>query len=204
VRLTAGSVCCPLLSLPKDDNQKGALKLLRVGFLMVAVLAATVRCVWPCTVAALAKPEDLVGRAQAIVRARAEGLADVPGQPGVFAGSRTQVRFTVLEILKGTLNSRVIWFNGTLDERSNLNMEHPRVPYQQVRSAGHASCFATTYRPGAEYLLFLNRAEHEAYPQRTELTPYWVPLGPTNEELSMSNDPWLRWVAEAIKRGATR
>ena len=64
------------------------------------------------------------------------------------------------------------------------------VPYQLVRPAG-GSCYALEYQPAGEYLfLFTRSGEH--------LTPYWRPLGPTNEQIRGDDDPWLQWVREQL------
>jgi len=54
--------------------------------------------------------------------------------------------------------------------------------------------FAGSYRAGAEYLLFLKKNNHG------ELTVYWAPLAPVNEELHSSQDPWLIWVREQAQK----
>jgi hypothetical protein len=89
-----------------------------------------------------------------------------------MAGSPTQVRFTILELLKGRLSSSTIEFNGALTDRDDRN-DRP-VPYDFIRPGGRrGNCFALTYRVGAEYLLLLRRSEHPSYAQPSELTPYW-------------------------------
>jgi hypothetical protein len=50
------------------------------------------------------------------------------------------------------------------------------------------------YRRGAEYLLLLTRE------QAGELTPYWSPLAPTNEQVSGPDDPWIQWVKIEVAR----
>jgi hypothetical protein len=156
---------------------------------------------WPCSVVApLPSAERLVGDAEVIARVRAEALSSTPGHAGVMAGSPTQVRFTILELLKGRLSSSAIEFNGSLTDRDDRN-DRP-VPYDFVRPGGRAgNCFALTYRAGAEYLLLLRRGEHPAYAQPNELTPYWAPLSPTNEQLfDPASDAWLVWVRQKLRR----
>jgi hypothetical protein len=48
----------------------------------------------------------------------------------------------------------------------------------------------------------LRRAGGAAYAQPNGLTPYWMPLRPTNEQVFGSDDPWVRWVVETIKGSA--
>ena len=67
------------------------------------------------------------------------------------------------------------------------------VPYGHVRPSGGAGCFAYQYRLGAEYLFLLNRVE-----RIDGLTPYWIALGPTNEQINGADDPWVRWVREQL------
>jgi hypothetical protein len=154
---------------------------------------------WPCSVVGpLPSALDLVSRAEVVVRVRAEGLADLPGRDGIVAGSATQVRFVVLDVLKGRLTTRTIEFNGALVQRDDRN-DRP-VPYDSVRPGGHAGCFALEYRSGAEYLLLLARGKHPSYAQPDDLTPYWSPLGPTNEQLFSASDPWLSWVAQRARQ----
>jgi hypothetical protein len=110
------------------------------------------------------------------------------------------VRFTILELLKGRLSSSTIEFNGALTDRDDRN-DRP-VPYDFIRPGGRrGNCFALTYRVGAEYLLLLRRSEHPSYAQPSELTPYWAPLSPTNEQLfDRASDAWLVWVSQELRR----
>ena len=169
-------------------------------FAMAALLLVAAPCL-PCSVVGpLPSAQELVNRAEVIVRARVEGLSDEPGRGGTLAGSPSQVRFTVLVVLKGSLSHSVLEFNGHLDDRDDPNDRV--VPYDFVRPGGrHGNCFALGYRQGAEYLLLLTRADHQAYAQANQLTPYWSPLRPTNEQLFGVADPWERWVVQQIAAG---
>jgi hypothetical protein len=156
---------------------------------------------WPCTVVGpLPTAERLVADAEVIARVRAEGLSPTPGRAGVMAGSSEQVRFAILEVLKGKLPASTIEFNGSLIDRDDPN-DRP-VPYDFIRPGGRrGNCFALTYRAGAEYLLLLKRGEHPSYAQANDLTPYWAPLSPTNEQLVHgAKDPWFVWVHEQLKK----
>ena len=54
---------------------------------------------------------------------------------------------------------------------------------------------------GAEYLLLLRRGELPAYAQPNQLTPYWTPLMPTNEQLfGGARDAWFVWVRHELQR----
>lgn len=169
-----------------------------------AGMAFTVACAvpaWPCSVVGpLPSAEVLVSRAEVIVRVRVEGLAEASGRDGVVAASATQVRFAVLDIVKGSLQTRRLAFIGTLVERDDRN-DRP-VPYDVVRPGGRrGNCFAFEYRSGAEYLLLLARGRDAPNGQPDGLTPYWSPLGPTNEQLfDGSADLWFSWVATLAKR----
>jgi len=166
-------------------------------FAMVGLAAPA----WPCSVAApLPSAERLVGDAEVIARVRAEALSTTAGRAGVMAGSPTQVRFAILEVLKGRRSSSTIEFNGLLVERDDRN-DRP-VPYDFIRPGGRAgNCFALAYRIGAEYLLLLRRGEHPSYAQPNALTPYWAPLSPTNEQLfDGASDAWLVWVRQHLRR----
>src|SRR5687768_11162993 len=150
--------------------------------LLVFALVALAAPAWPCSVVGpLPAAERLVGDAEVIARVRALGLSPTPGRPGIMAGSSTQVRFTLLERHNGSLSAPTIEFNGSLTDRDDRN-DQP-VPYNFIRQGGRGgNCFALGYRAGAEFLLLLRRGEHPSYAQPNELTPYWAPLSPTNEQ----------------------
>ena len=162
------------------------------------VLSATVPAS-PCSVVGdRPSAASLLRGAEVIVRARAEGVSESPGQQGTMAGSSTQVRFAVLDILKGRLPARTIEFNGAIFDRDDPN-DRP-VPYDFVRPGGRGgNCFALSYKAGGEYLLLLRRDKYSAQPK--ELTPYWDALGPTNEQLfGGTSDPWFAWVTRQLHR----
>ncbi len=172
-----------------------------IRLVLMLALVGLAAPAWPCTVVGpLPTAERLVGDAEVIARVRAEGLSPTPGRPGVMAGNSEQVRFAILEVLKGKLPSSTIEFNGSLVDRDDRN-DRP-VPYDFIRPGGRGgNCFALTYRAGAEYLLLLRRGEHSAYAQANDLAPYWAPLSPTNEQLFHgAKDPWLVWVREQLKK----
>jgi hypothetical protein len=167
--------------------------------MMVAGLAAPAL---PCSVVGpLPSADALVRNAEVIVRARAEGLSATPGHPGIMAQSPTQVAFAILDVLKGSLRSTTIEFNGSLTDRDDRN-DRP-VPYDFIRPGGRAgNCYALAYRAGAEYLLFLRRGQHPSYAQPNDLTPYWAPLSPTNEQLfGGASDAWFVWVSRKLRKG---
>jgi hypothetical protein len=151
----------------------------------------------PCSVPSIPTAAELVRDAEIIVRARAERVAADSGRPGPLAGSPTQIEFRVLSVLKGRLVESQLTFNGRFvagDERNR-----GKVPYSFARSSADASCFALEYRPGGEYLLFLRRAADVAYAQPEQLTPYWAPLAPTNEQVFGSSDSWELWTRDQLR-----
>ena len=190
-------------------------QVLRRAFVVAAVFVMAAAPAWPCSVVGpLPSPQQLVDRAEVIVRVRAEGLADGPGRPAsvmecittgkeatcgnLLTASPTRVRFAVIEVLKGRLASIPIEFNGTLSDRDDRN--NRPVPYDHVRPGGSGSCFALAYRLGAEYLMLLARNKPVSDAQPVELTPYWAPLAPTNEQLfGGDNDAWLTWVRQSLR-----
>ena len=118
-------------------------------FLIAWIVACLAGPAWPCSVVGpLPSAEALVRDAEVVARVRAEGLSSTPGRSGAMAESPTQVRFAVLEILKGSLPSATIEFNGSLTDRDDHN--RGPVPYGHVRPGGSAGCFALEYRPRAE------------------------------------------------------
>lgn len=151
-------------------------------------------------VSPLPSARQLVERAAVVVRARATGLSAQPGEPGAFAGVRTQVVFEVLEVLKGEVPTSALHFNGVLSDADDANDK--AVPYSFVRPGGrHGNCFALGYRPGAEYLLLLRSSSAALESAPGALTPYWAPLGATNEQLTGgATDPWLVWVRQQITK----
>jgi hypothetical protein len=67
------------------------------------------------------------------------------------------------------------------------------VPYMFVRRLGRrGSCFANTYKEGAQFLLFLKKTK-DGYTSNISA------LGPTNEQLRSDNDEWLIWVRNHLK-----
>jgi hypothetical protein len=167
--------------------------------LLVFTMLACAAPALPCSVSGVTAPNELVSQAEAIVWARAEALSSTPGRPGVLAGDGTQVRFSVLEVLKGKVPTPTIEFNGSVMDADDHN-DRP-IPYDFVRPMGRAgNCFALRYRPGGEYLLLLRRAGFAANAQPNDLTPYWSPLAPTNEQLFGGRyDPWLAWVRSHLR-----
>lgn len=157
----------------------------------------------PCSVVGIPTPTELVQRAEIILTARAERVSEAPGERGALAESATQVIFTVLEVVKGTLPDPELRFNGHLGGEDDPNDRS--IPRDFVRPGGRSgNCFALGYRSGGEYLLFLARSQHKAYAQPFNLTPYWAPLAATNDQLFGPDDPWLVWVRRAVAEQRAR
>jgi len=169
-------------------------------FSWVVVLIFCAVPAYPCSVIRIPSPSELVKNADRIVLVQAEGLATEPGSSapsGPLASSKTQIRFRVIEVLKGATPGATITFNGSLSDHDDRN-DRP-APYDFVRPDGrHGNCFALEYRQGAQYLLLLKRSSEDAYAQPDVLTPYWAPLAPTNEQVFGAPDPWLAWVRKAV------
>lgn len=161
--------------------------------LAASIVLLAARAASPCSVVGpLPRPEALVTTASVIVIARAT--------PNV---SDATVEFQVMETLKGSLGVPLIRLEGTSRDRDDFNDGPP--PYTFVRSEGrHGDCRASTYRPGAVYLLLLKRAtEVEAFYRPShglEFTAFWSPLAPTNEQVHERDDKWVEWVRERVAR----
>ena len=139
----------------------------------------------------------MVNSAVLIVSATALKYAQAPkpdyrttGQPD------STVEFHVEEVLKGNAVPDTIILNGYLSDQDDFN-DHP-VPYSFVRMGGRrGSCFANTYKQGAQFLLFLGTK-----PEGTEGTEYTTDidaLAPVNEQLHSADDAWLVWVRDYVK-----
>lgn len=108
---------------------------------LLTVLLAVPRLVWPCSVVApMPTPDQLVARATVVVRARAMGVGSAAGQPGLLAGSRTQVNFEVIEVLKGTLATAELQFNGGVSGEDDPGRRH--------RSLGRLGAWAASTEAG--------------------------------------------------------
>lgn len=129
-----------------------------VGLVFLAVPGP----VWACSTVRIAPPFELVHTADLVVRAQATGYAQAPsGPPAPFGGPSTMIQFTVLEVLRGSDAPVALQIAGTLGERDGFNDR--TVPYDFVRRGGRGgSCFATEYRAGGEFLLFLKK-EKDGY-----------------------------------------
>jgi hypothetical protein len=170
-----------------------ATKICRAASAVIILLAIAPIAAFACGGVGFSTPEELVARAEFIVRARAERLV-TNQQP--FQSITSHVEFDVIAPFKGTLSNKTLSLAGMFENRDDPNDR--AVPYDAVRPGGrHGNCFAVTYRQGAEYLLFLRR--NTVADGRGELSPYWASLAPTNEQISGDSDPWVRWVTDHVR-----
>lgn len=128
---------------------------------------------------------DLIVRATAVkYRIAPDPNLRTTGEPS------STVEFKVVEVLKGNREIESVVLHGYLSDQDDFNDNE--VPYTFVRRNGRSgSCFANTYREGAQFLLFLKRSG-EKYTSNISA------LGPTNEQLRGANDEWLQWVKEYL------
>jgi hypothetical protein len=102
------------------------------------------------------------------------------------------IRFKVLEVIRGGTQTELI-LPGYLTDTDDFNDHAP--PYDFVRPGGRrGSCFANSYRSGAEFLLFLRKRPSG------DLAVNWYALGPVNEQLHAADDPWLLWAKEQVRQ----
>jgi len=142
-------------------------------------------------------PEILVKNTEIIVRATASGYAESP-----VDGSWIRfIKFRVEEVLKGENVPNTFLIRGFLMEKDDFN-DRP-VPYDYVRPMGRGgSCSARHYKQGAEFLLFLRKHDpnEEDSQEWGAITPYWASMAATNEQLRSSDDAWLLWVKEQLRK----
>ena len=133
---------------------------------------------------------DELFAADLIVRATAVKYV-VPRDPNLTTTGepKSTIEFKVEEVLKGA-NEPTVVLHGYLSEEDDFN--ETEMPYRFVRRNGRSgSCFANTYKEGAQFLLFLKKTG-EKY------TANISALGPTNEQLRGPDDEWLQWVKEYL------
>lgn len=136
---------------------------------------------------------ELFDNAEVIVRVTAVKYVKPPDDPNIITTGEpdSTIEFKVEEKLRGGDVPDTIVLNGYLSDKDDFN-EMP-VPYMFVRRLGRrGSCFANTYKEGAQFLLFLKRT-------KGAFTSNISALGPTNEQLRSDNDAWLIWVRNHLK-----
>ncbi len=150
-------------------------------------LMAVPQVIFACSITKPVSNTDVVRDAEVIVRAKAVEYARPPANPKIWTTGvpDSQVRFKILEVIRGPRLSTVE-LPGYLSDVDDFN-DHD-APYTFVRPGGRSgSCFANTYRTGAEFLLLMKSASGG-------YTVNWYALGPVNEQLHSDEDPWLLWV----------
>jgi hypothetical protein len=152
-------------------------------------------CSFPCSTTHPISPEEIVRKADVIVRARAESLVHAASVPNSYPPD-SMVQFKVLEVVRGQMPEDRLELRGALVDTDDFNDLKP--PYKFVRPDGRSgSCFATSYRGGAQYLLMLKGTKWRGY------TVEWYALGPVNEQLHSAEDPWLIWVRAQARQPAS-
>jgi hypothetical protein len=169
----------------------------RLVALSAVVIVLSLRA-YPCTRVGPVSSVEMVDQADVILRAVAVEYSVAPSDPRVVTTGvpDSVIRFKVLEVLRGEAKPEIT-LHGYLTNIDDFN-EQP-APYNFVRRNGRrGSCFANSYRRGAEFLLVLKKT------QSGDLTVNWYALGPVNEQLHSPTDPWLIWVGEQVnKRNAS-
>ena len=162
-----------------------------IGLLLLLGVAISASVCWACF--AGGTPNSvLIEKADAIVRVEVEGFAIPPTNTGFRTTGvpDSKVRFKVIEVVRG-LNLSDLELPGYVVDQDDFNDHDP--PYRFVRPGGRSgSCYANSYRDGAQYLLFLKKRDGG------ELTVNWAPLSPVNEQLHSEDDPWLIWVRQQV------
>ena len=132
---------------------------------------------------------DELFAADVIVRATAVTYVVAPEPNTMPMGEpMSAVEFKVEEVLKGDGVPDFVVLNASLSDRDDFN--DGAVPYQFVRRNGRSgNCYASSYKEGAQFLLFLRKSGNG-------FTSNISPLGPTNEQLRGPGDEWLRWVKQ--------
>ena len=164
-----------------------------VQFSLALPLLGLATLSWACS-ASITSNEVLVEKADWIVRAEVEDYV-VPPTPGKYRTTgvpESIVRFKVREVIWGP----DLWdleLHGYVVQTDDFNDRRP--PYTFVRPGGRAgSCYANSYRKGAQYLLFLKQTS------TGELSVNWAPLSPVNEQLHSVDDPWVVWIRGQVSK----
>jgi hypothetical protein len=165
----------------------------RIGCAAIVAFAMSRHVAEGCDVAPTRDdlPLQLIARAELIVVATAsQPTSDVvqTQQRGLGSGA---LSFAVRTVLKGTAPGQTLVIRGYFEDRDDFH-DSDVLPRTFVRPGGrHGNCFALNYRKGANYLLFLRWVDGE-------LTPYWSPLTPINEQVKPDGDEWVAWVRRNI------
>ncbi|MCL4511929.1 MAG: hypothetical protein M1470_12785 [Bacteroidetes bacterium] len=169
------------------------------GVFMLTALIAGVLTLhgsdFACTVLGIPNAANMCTEADEVVRATAIKYIRRPASQFLTNGvPHSKIDFHVEQVLKGDSTLHNLILNGYLSDRDDFN-DTP-VPYKIVRPNGRTgSCFANTYKRGAQFLLFLKRSKDVKMPGiTTRFTVNFAPAAPVNEQLHSANDPWLYYI----------
>jgi len=155
-----------------------------VAFLALILLFSCSQIVNPCSVLKQIYPEELLLESKYIIWATA------------VDNKEDKIQFRIRETLKGRPKLTELTIDGSFSSEDDFN-DHS-VPYRIARpTAREGMCYSTKYKKGADYLLFLQR-QNDFEQDSKELSPYWAPLAPVNEQLRSKRDPWLLWVKNRL------
>ena len=172
------------------------MKSLPVLTLTLTLLLGTAVYAEPCSITYRPNAVGVVHGADLIVRAANRGYLEAPANENEWTTGTpdSELVFDVVEVLKGDRTLTQVILNGYEGRVDDFN-DRP-VPYDFVRPGGRGgSCFANTYKVGAEFLLMLRYSRTLG----TYYTVNWYALGPVNEQLRSAEDPWLLWVREELE-----
>lgn len=161
--------------------------------ILFGVSSATVGA-WACSVVKMTTNIELIQQADSVIRAKAIRYSEPPSNPNSWTTGvpGSKVQFKELEVIRG-IDAPGLILPGYLIQQDDFNDQ--QAPYTFVRPGGRAgSCFANSYRQGAEYLLFLRKTKTGAF------TVNWAALAPVNEQLHSSDDAWLVWAREQARK----
>ena len=118
----------------------------------------------PCSRTSPVSASEMIRGADAIVRGVASEYVVAPADPNVMTTGvpDSRIRFNVLEVIRGQGIGKEIILPGYLSDRDDFNDQS--APYSFVRPNGRSgSCFANTYRAGAQFLLVLKQTKDGGY-----------------------------------------
>jgi hypothetical protein len=161
----------------------------------------------PCTTTAVYDPKTMVAAADLILRVRAVEYSSPPptlsSRMAVEFVPASTVDFLVEEVVKGKYEKTHIILPGYLTEQDEWNRQDQHPPYASARPSADAGCFAHGYHKAGLFLLVLRKWEASfgslAGQSSDGYTLGWFPLGPVNEQLRSSDDPWVQWVREQVR-----
>jgi hypothetical protein len=132
---------------------------------------------------------DFIVRVTAIKATKDITLSNV--EPSNSSIPNSTIEFKVEEVIWGLDVPSSFGLRGFLTQTDDFN-DVP-VPYKFIRGDGRRGrCFATSYKEGAQFLLFVRK--DSVYDPRAGFTTNISALGPNNEQLRGADDPWIKWV----------